>query len=245
MDNNADYRQRIGSELFGGLGRDFEKYFDVYDQMMAVSEVYALQVEQPQLHDPAPISHDDVLVAAKVLRGNPTQTLHDATQGLQKELKVGHSMQQIKFAVIVAVRAMLMLDPAVSDWHGPAYTIGHYQHVSWQAGERFNDFVSRCFPKAPKESERVAEALTDKRSLKAWKLESRLGITFKKTDNLAQHLLLDPENSILYLFHHATFLQAQLARLQTQNSKKEEDLTTYLKRFVSATVGSLQLLTQG
>ncbi|RSL97528.1 hypothetical protein CEP52_010827 [Fusarium oligoseptatum] len=246
MPNNTDYQKRISSELLGKSDRDFRKYFEFYDQLVADTEMFALQVEHPQPHDLAPVSHDEIMVAAKLLRENPAQTLDNAIQKLQKELKARHSTHQIRLAVIVAVRAMLMLDPAVSDRYGPGYAIGHYRHVSWQTDERLDDFVSRCFPKAPKESERVAEALADKRSLKAWKLESRLGIMFKKTDNLAQHLLLDPENNILYLFHHATFLQMQLARLQTQNAKKEEDVTTCLEsgclppRLLAETLHSLQ-----
>jgi hypothetical protein len=142
----------------------------------------------------------------------------------------------------MAVRAMLMLDPAVSDHYGPDYAIGRYRHLSWQANERFNDFVSGCLPKAPVESERVSEALIDKRSLKAWELESRLGITFKKTENLAQHLLLDPESRFLYLFHHAAFLRAKLARLQTQNAEEEQDLVTSLRRFFNPLLEIFNLL---
>ncbi|KAH7009885.1 hypothetical protein EDB80DRAFT_610480 [Ilyonectria destructans] len=227
MESVHDYRKRIASEFLGTTNRKYELYFKLYDQLVTDSGVYILQVDQPEPNDPATISHDDVLAAAAIIRGHPEKTLHQVTQDLQKQLKTIH---RVKFAVRVAVRVMFMLDSAISDSHGPGFSIGGYRHVSWQPCESLHEFVLGSFPRASKESAKVMAAMADKRSMKAWKLKTRLGITFKGTDNISEHLLFDIENCVLYLFHHSSFLKAQLGRLQSQCSNKEDDLPTCLGR---------------
>lgn len=47
------------------------------------------------------------------------------------------------------------------------------------------------------------------RSFDAWGLSAVAGITIKFTDNLADHLLLVEDDTLLLVFHHATFLEHQ------------------------------------
>ncbi|PHH93005.1 hypothetical protein CDD83_2494 [Cordyceps sp. RAO-2017] len=135
-------------------------------------------------------------------------------------------------AAHVAIRAAFMVDSAVSEGHGPGFAIGKHQQVSWQLSEPLTDFMNRCFP-AYGYIERSAEAFAEQKSIKAWKLKSRLGISFRGTDNLAQHLLLDERNAVLYLFHHSSFLKAQLVRLLKEGVDKEADMSACLPRFVT------------
>ncbi len=115
---------------------------------------------------------------------------------------------------------MLMLDCAVSG----------RQWEAWQPDERFIDFIYKCFPRTSEMSARVSQAIWNQRSMKAWKLKARFGISFKGTDNLARHLLLDPNGPTVYLFHHTTFLKAQLDRLQKGSFEKEDNVSKCLSR---------------
>jgi hypothetical protein len=231
---DLEYRKHIVTQFLGKTDRNLEAYFRVYDELLSDADAHLLQVEQPGTTDfhVAPITHRDVSVAAEVVRENADKTLHQITLDVQTKLQVTNSAQRANIAIRVAVRAMFMLDSAVSDWHGPGFTVGRYRHVSWQVTEPFHEFVSRCFRRSLQESESVMDALANKRSLKAWKLKTRLGITFKATDNIAQHLLLDADNGILYLFHHTSFLKAQLSRHQGHDSNNKEDVLAYLSRLV-------------
>jgi len=224
MADNTAYRTRIATEFLGTTTRSFGSYFKVYDSLIARGDVLALQVEEPGPEDTSPITHDDILSAAKVLRKNPNLTLDEASEHLGEILNGVHSAYQLRFAVLV-VRAMLMLDGAP----------GGQQWESWQSGERFVDFVSKCCPRALGMTGSIARALEDQKSLKAWKLKARLGLTFKGTDNLSRHLFLDPthpEGLTLYIFHHTSFLKAQLERLERAGLGREDDVSTCLERNV-------------
>ncbi|KAH6867873.1 hypothetical protein B0T10DRAFT_553878 [Thelonectria olida] len=238
MTSSTDYCAQIATELLGTTSRSFDSYFKVYHDLIARSDVHVLQVEEPGPEDLAPISHDDILAGAKVLREDPKLTLDQAINQLEARLNGAHSRHQVKVAILVTVRAMLMLDCAVSrrNWE------------PWQPNEQYVDFVSKCFPKSFGVSARVAETMADQRSLKAWKLKARLGISFKGTDNLARHLLLDPKGPTVYLFHHTTFLKAQLDRVVGENFGKEDDVLTCLRsgslppRLLAETLHSLQTI---
>lgn len=225
MTGHESYKTRITAELLSSKGRSFDSYFKVYDDLVARSDLHILQIEDVGPEDASPISHDDILVAAATLRENPRMTLSQARQHLAARLAGVHSAHQLKFAIFVAVRAMIMLDCAP----------GGQQSESWQPGQRFVDFVSECFPKALGLSETEAHAMEGKNSLKAWKLKARLGISFRGTDNLSRHLLLDalhPEGPTIYLFHHTSFLKAQLERLQREGYGRDNDVTICLLRFI-------------
>ncbi|KAM5344944.1 hypothetical protein ACJ41O_010806 [Fusarium nematophilum] len=230
MNDNLEYRKSISNQFLDTTDRDLEAYFRVYDELLVDTDAHLLQAGHLASADSAPITHRDVTVAAQVIRENTGKTLHQITLDVQEKLQTTPSTQRANLAIRVAVRAMFMLDSAVIDSHGPGFTIGRYRHVSWQLTEPFHEFVSRCFCKSLQESESVLDALANKRSLKAWKLKVRSGITFKATDNIAQHLLLDADNGILYLFHHTSFLKAQLDRLQGHSPSNEEDGLACLTR---------------
>ncbi|KAF4471141.1 hypothetical protein FALBO_1935 [Fusarium albosuccineum] len=233
---------------FSSLGQPtatLKPIFRVYDDLLIDADAHLLQVGHSESTEPGPITHRDVKTAARLIRESPEKTFHQMTLNLQERLP-DVSAQKASLTIRVAVRTMFMLDSAVSDWHGPSFTIGRYRHVSWELADSFYQFILKCFHKSSHESEDVMDAMANKRSLKAWKLKARLGITFRATDNIAQHLLLDADNRILYLFHHTSFLKAQLSRLQGQNIDTEHDILNCLAmgilppRLLAETLHSLQ-----
>lgn len=231
MDGAPEYRNRIASELLGTTKRGFDQYFKYYDQLV-VSDTGAhiVQVDQPRSGDLTPITHADVLEAVKAIRGNATRTLDEISGELYKTLKTKHSRVRVTSVVLLAARVMFMFDPAMTERHGSGYTIGKYKPVSWQPTQCLHAYVLECFPRASQSSDRVKNALANARSIKAWKMKARSGIIFKGTDNLAQHLLLDSPNRVLYIFHHTSYLKAQLRLFQSSNSTTEEDPLLSLQR---------------
>ncbi|KAH7019620.1 hypothetical protein EDB80DRAFT_205308 [Ilyonectria destructans] len=231
MGGIPEYRNRIASELLGTTKRGFEQYFKYYDQLVVPDTgAHIVQVDQPQSGDLTPITHADVLEAVKVIRGNPRRTLDEISGELYKTLKTKHSRVRVTSVVLLAARIMFMFDPAMTERHGSGYTIGKYKPVSWQPTQCLHAYVLECFPRASQSSDRVKNALANGRSIKAWKMKARSGIIFKGTDNLAQHLLLDSPNRVLYIFHHTSYLKAQLRLFQGSNSTTEEDPLLSLQR---------------
>jgi hypothetical protein len=216
------YRARIASELFGSAPLSLGSYFAVYDNLIARSDGHALQIEEPEPEHTKTVTHADILLAAEILRRDPTLTLDQASEELGRRLSTACSTRQLTLTILTSVRAMLMLDcTAPGD--------------GWQPTERFVDFASRCFPKTTTVSAALKQAMADQKSMKAWKLRARCNLSFRGTENLARHLLLDPVHPggpTLYLFHYAAFIKAQLDRLKREGFDKEADVPACLARHV-------------
>jgi hypothetical protein len=220
--NGDTYRTQIASELFGTGPLSLGSYFVVYDNLIARNEAHALQIEEPEPEHTKPVTHADILLAAEILRGDPTLTLNQASEELGARLDTVCSPRQLTLTILTSVRAMLMLNcTAPGD--------------GWQPAERFVDFASRCFPKTTPVSAAVKQAMGDRKTMKAWKLRARCNLSLRGTDNFANHLLLDPihpDGPTLYLFHYAAFIKAQLDRLKRENFDKEADIGACLARHV-------------
>jgi hypothetical protein len=50
----------------------------------------------------------------------------------------------------------------------------------------------------------------EKNALKGWKLKKRAHVKFRPTDNLAEHLLYDPQDNVVRVFHQTALLKAHL-----------------------------------
>ena len=218
-------RKRVAAELFGTSPQALGFYFRVYDSLLARRDDCVLEFEESKPGDQVPplsITQSDVLNVATILRRDPTLTLDQASEQLDTQTGTVRLTQQLRLTVLVAAQALLMLD-----FTGPV--------DSWHRGERLVDFVSRCIPTAARCSAPAKSALKNQRSMKAWKLRARFRLSFKGTDNLARHLLLDPshpDGPTLYIFHYTAFLKAQLDRLREQNFQKDSDTLSCLKRHV-------------
>ncbi|KAK4172175.1 hypothetical protein QBC36DRAFT_390612 [Triangularia setosa] len=247
MASNSD-RKRVAAELFDTTPLALGFYFRVYDSLLARGGEYVLEVEESELGNRTPtrpISHSDVFEVAAVLRRDPTLTLNQASEQLRTQTRTQSGTicltQQLNYTMRVSAQALLMLD-----FTEPVDT--------WEPSERFVDFVSRCIPKKAGFSAVAKSALENQRSMKAWKLRARFRLSFKGTDNLARHLLLDPshpDGPTLYIFHYTAFLKAQLDRLRQQNFHKDSDTLACLKsgclppRLLAETLHSIQTILFG
>ncbi|KAK0673178.1 hypothetical protein QBC41DRAFT_343236 [Cercophora samala] len=193
------------------LGKDghFQAYFEVYDALLDRGPRNV--ITQAQQEPGNPINHETVLAATEIIKNNLMLTLDNVRHKIRRIPPYTYSTDEVDFILEIAVQAMFMMDTNFSTSRGLGFICGTYRPPSWSTNETFTDFAERSFPLVATEKRRQVEAvLQDKKSLKAWKLKERLGIDFRRTNNLADHLLFDQENSILYLFHHTAYLKAHL-----------------------------------
>lgn len=212
---HQEHRDRLARELFGVSSASLESYFRIYDNLMAWNEVYILHVEDANPELPNTVTHDDILRAVQLLRRQPALSFDQVVSQLVAQFHNSHTKTCIEILVQISVRIMLMLDLTDSK-------------DMWQGDERFVDFVSRSFPRAASVNAATRGALEHHKAMKAWKLKARCNISFKGTDNLARHLLLDtlhPNGPTLYLFQCTAFLKAQLARLRRENFAKDDGVS--------------------
>ncbi|CCF34214.1 hypothetical protein CH063_01100, partial [Colletotrichum higginsianum] len=138
-------------------------------------------------------------------------------------------------ALRMAVRATTMTDCDAKRHHGIDYAIADYTPVSWASGETYVEFFKRSIPgfrsneHVPPRNDIVITGDT-KDSLTAWNLKKELRIKFQKTDDLARHLLFDTDRNVIFLFHHAQFLKAQIEKQLDTDDPLSRTIEDSLKR---------------
>ncbi|KAH8763240.1 hypothetical protein F5883DRAFT_463376 [Diaporthe sp. PMI_573] len=198
---------RVVFEYDGNLSALFQAYDN-----FAVSGDFAVHIKSNKRV--ALFSHQDVINTIEHIKELPQSTL----QGIQDtgsrhnpDMKGPGALHIIN----LAVRLIAMVDTEANNRHASGYNIKGYQPTSWSAQESFRNFITKQFPRTPPHlSGNVRLALEEQSTLKAWKLQKRHGIRFTLTNNLAEHLLYDTRHQCLRLFHHTTFLKAQLKKFR-------------------------------
>ncbi|KAK3324488.1 hypothetical protein B0T19DRAFT_231347 [Cercophora scortea] len=225
------YRDDLKREVLRGQG-EFHAYFKLYDELFhRGTGNHLIELERPLHQERHPIQHEDITTAVRVLKASNRITLTATRTALRDQTHRDFTPREFDFVVNLAVQSMTMIDANVGDSHGSDFRIGKYRHASWLPDECFADFVSRCFPQVLAERrDRVAFVLDERKSLKAWKLKKRVKITFKGTDNLAEHLLYDPNNRVISLFHHAEYLHAHLGLWKEVPGSKDVGIAAALER---------------
>ncbi|XXH00750.1 hypothetical protein Hte_007100 [Hypoxylon texense] len=99
-----------------------------------------------------------------------------------------------------------MIDASSTESFSDDYRFRHSDSfpVHWEDGKSFIDFIQSTFPST------TYRATGPFNRLKAWKLKQRCGISIVPTDDLVRHLLYDSGSRTLTVFHHVTWLKAQL-----------------------------------
>ncbi|KAK3687868.1 hypothetical protein B0T22DRAFT_527513 [Podospora appendiculata] len=225
------YKEDLKIEVLRGQG-EFRAYFKLYDELFQRGTGnHIIEFESPLQRKRNPIQHEDVTAAVRVLKANNRITSTAMRVALRDQTHRNFTPQEFDFIVNLAVQSMTMIDANVGDSHGSDFRIGKYRHATWLPEECFVDFVSRCFPQVLAERRgRVAFVLDKRKSLKAWKLKKRGEITLKGTDNLAEHLLYDPSNRVISLFHHAEYLRAHLNLWEGIRESKDVGIAAALER---------------
>lgn len=208
--SHAQERREIARQLFGKEG-DFPAFFALFDVLLNQENDFA--VSFTAANAPEQLTYQSILHAADLIKNAPEMTKEGVTRSLYEGHKTALSMSKIEKATNLAVQAMLMVDCAPNHWHATDFVLGAHRPVSWLPGETYVGFFERSFPMSRESStQSVQTAMEDRGALKAWKLQKRLGVNFRATNNLSEHLLFDPRSNCLYLFHHAEFLKAHLEK---------------------------------
>ncbi|KAF2143093.1 uncharacterized protein K452DRAFT_226286 [Aplosporella prunicola CBS 121167] len=209
-------RETLKNELFDNkvaVGA-LNAYFATYDSLtLDMATPAVLQIETPIVR-----THQDILVLVRLLKANAhhtrTQTLALAIQSFNRNGATDEGseaytreMTELNRALNLAVQLLCMIDCSAKEKHSHDFELGDFKPVEWRKEETFVNFLKRILPVA---DPGMCFSREKKNKMKAWKLSKRAGITFKATDNIVEHLLYDPKDETVRLFHHAAFLKAQL-----------------------------------
>ncbi|KAF5869099.1 uncharacterized protein Bfra_011642 [Botrytis fragariae] len=197
----------IAKDLFSAEEKlqSFSTYFQLYDSLTSPQYVM-VQIDPPALN-----THADIRSLALKLREDPENTREEfQKKAFPQTSKNAETVKDQQRAINVAVQIMLMIDCSDKDRHHQGYEIGGFRPVSWNKLEKFTDFVKKVFPMDFHDPEKVRVALREKNELKCWNLKKRAHVKFIPTDNLAEHLLHDPQDNVVRLFRQTAFLKAHL-----------------------------------
>ncbi|KAK0622631.1 hypothetical protein B0T14DRAFT_475711 [Immersiella caudata] len=104
--------------------------------------------------------------------------------------------------------------------------------VTWAKGNSLAKFIAATFPTTDHPSlndpNQRSKANTLKLGLQARRLTKIAGLTFRPTDNLADHLRLDPKEGTIEIFHHTRALKEFL--IATQQDHSTPTMNPYLPR---------------
>jgi hypothetical protein len=218
----AEKRDIANRFLSDEAAREPEKhqvYFRHYEALFRGSPGdYAVRIGRPVYS-----SHAEVISFFNKLIENVMQTKADFSSLFPTNVAVGardHAIQAL-------LKASFMIDCASKQNLPEGRKVGDYVPRTWGEKQSFANFVERCFPSST-QSRKVRQesqaALAQRGRLKAWKLKERYKVRLRPTDNLAEHLVFDPERRILHVFRQVGFLKAHLYR------SRDEDIDTGFRK---------------
>lgn len=213
----GEEKQQIARCLFGNGAysspdnmSELKSFFDHYVSVLCPSSLgdIAIDVDTPVLR-----SYEDVIEGVSILRDSPILTREKWVRTAWPGYK-SSSQQEDEYVTRVVVKAAFLIDCSLKDHSAGGIRNENPCLVKWEANQRFVDFLRVSFSQCTS-SEQVArnsQALRHKKAFKAWKLVKRYGMTIKSTDNILEHLLYNPQQRTIKVFHQAAFLRAQLKR---------------------------------
>jgi hypothetical protein len=123
-------------------------------------------------------------------------------------------------AIRALVRVAFMMDCAPRDRFEEGYMVRDFIPRLWHMDQSWADFAELCFPPIIQSQtmlEGVHAVMAQREKLKAWKLKKRYKVKLRPTDDLAEHLVFDPQLRTLKIFRHVSFLRAHLRRSKSEN----------------------------
>jgi len=180
---------------------EHEAYLQYYERIIGLSpNAFSISIDTTAFSN-----HATVRLALDRLTGNVQQTARDFKTGFATAVPD----RQIDDAARALLRIAFMLDSG-SEKSVP--------EKRWGEDQSFCAFAEMCFPTTKSDSAHQAdiqEFQGHRRDLRAWNLARVCAIKLLPTDDLAEHLELDMVQRTLKIFRHASFLQAHLRRLQS------------------------------
>jgi len=184
----------------------YETYFRYYEMLLTGSpdDFVAYPAESGHL------SHGEIVSFFEKLISNASQNKRE----FGFLLAANSAARSWDSAIRQLLQVSLMID--CEPWRKfSSHKAGDYVPREWMGGQSFADFVERCFPSSAqnqKVREESQSALAQRDRLHAWDLEEWYKISLHTTDDLAKHLVFEPEDRVLHVFRHVGFLKAHLYR---------------------------------
>jgi len=234
MRTTSEERAQICLELLGKPG-SFDAYFDFFDDLATTRSEVANATRSRNRAVPTPSATcAEVLSAAEHLKKNCEKPLSSLRSIIGTSDAPGQTDEDVRQVIALAVQGMLMVNPFAKDWHASGFALGGYKPPYWLQSDSLVDFVGKLFPRAIEAyRESASLALEEKTILRAWKLVKRLGIRFRGTQNISEHLLYDQKHNILYIFHHASYLKAHLEIYRHDPTPLDRGVKDCLPMYVS------------
>jgi len=207
---DAEKKDIANRFLSDKAARNLEEYATYFEYYETVSKGPSADT-QIFVPERAYLSHVEQVSAFNKLISNVSQTNAEFIRFLAANDVVAKTWEP---AIEDLLRVSLMI--SCDSWH---YSFGHrlgdYVPRRWGYGQTFANFVEGCFP-PPHQNEKLREesesALAQRGRLNAWKLKEWYKIKLRPTDDLAKHLIFDPDDRVLQVFRHVGFLKAHLHR---------------------------------
>jgi hypothetical protein len=213
-------REQIVQTLFGddqvpyANSSKFDAYFKYYCSVVCPGSVGNAVLE---LSSPVLRSHSDVLKVVQALMLNPKISFKEFLSTTVGSELSEFTPTERRYIARVATQVSLGINCATTDYH-PNIHIGNSSQ--WRDDTPFLTFTESAFSRgtsALPDQQDLTEVILHKKSLKAWKLYQRYGIEIKATDNLVEHLSLDPKRKTLKVFHQVSFLRAHLEKTRHES----------------------------
>ncbi|CAJ2507683.1 Uu.00g088690.m01.CDS01 [Anthostomella pinea] len=163
-----------------------------------------------------------------ILRSNPDITRHGLSQQIQS---TDNSMPYMAIASLIdrSINIMTMVD--CSSIYQSSGRLGRSDvGFRWNDNTPFAQFLEQAFPRR---NHSVLSFPSDaaysrfRNELRADRLKDRLGLSFRATSNLRDHLKFDRQSNILQIYYYTSFLKEQL-RL-TKSAPRDMDMPASLK----------------
>ncbi|KAI0200194.1 hypothetical protein F4808DRAFT_429991 [Astrocystis sublimbata] len=193
-------------------------YFKYYNSILCPSKCgdAIMEVDNPALR-----SHADVIRYVQSLYDNLALSRDEV---LKISLSV-HDMipKEREYVADVATKVAFMIECTSRDYYSEGFRGGgdSLRPLKWEGNQRLVEFMEQSFlhdiTRTAEKQENISDVLMRKKSLKAWKLTKRYGIQLRATNNLFEHLLYDPRERVLKVFHHIAFLRAHLKRSKNES----------------------------
>ena len=159
-------------------------------------------------------THEDIFRAVATLKSHPDASRAEFSQ-LAFPLKDGEpspNPADLLNATALVVRVLMMIEPSALYHSSSRLEKGTYR-VYWKDDIPFSKYLQDLFPIENHSVLSYADSdlfLDMKSELRATKLKKHLGISFRATHDIRNHLHFDRKENVLEIFHHTAFLKEQL-----------------------------------
>lgn len=159
-------------------------------------------------------THGELFHAISTLRSNPDITKSEfSVQAFpQKPGKPAFEETDLRKAAALVVRVFMMVECSAPHQLSDRLEKGSFR-VHWKDDTAFSKYIQDLFPvqNHPVLSYGDSDLLLEMKSeLRASQLKKHLGISFRPTHDIRNHLYFDRKTNVLEIFHHVAFLKEQL-----------------------------------